>query len=348
MLARAEGVRQPMDKLKRMVCCVIPAYNAGNTICEVVRAASHFVDMVVVVDDACPQGSGRLAQAEFAGNPRVVVLIRERNGGVGAAMKTGIARCIELNATVIVKLDADGQMDPAFIPAMVECFQADPDLAYVKGNRFVHPSVLSKMPRARLFGNAGLTLLVKFASGYWNMLDPTNGFLAFNGRMISQFAWEEFADSYFFECSVLGQLGLRQAPIGELQMPSIYGADQQSSLSIRRVLFEFPPKLLRMFLRRIVLQYFLFDINLGSVYLFFGSILMLAGTAFGIAKWIQTLHTGEPRTTGTVMFAALPIMIGVQMLLNALMYDVQFAPKAVREFGTRAKEAVVVRQRRLG
>lgn len=338
-----------MDKVKYvMVCCVIPAYKARRTICEVVRSALRFVDAVVVVDDACPEGCAEAVAAEYAGDQRVTLLRREQNGGVGAAMKTGIARCLQMDASVIVKLDADGQMDPGFIPGMVECFEADPGLAYVKGNRFVHPSVLSEMPRARLFGNAGLTLLVKFASGYWNILDPTNGFVAFNGRLLGQIPWERFADSYFFECSVLCQLGMRQAAIGELEMPSIYGTQHQSSLSIRRVLFEFPPKLFRMFMRRIFLQYFLFDINLGSIYLFFGAVLTLLGTAFGTFKWIQSVHTGEPRTTGTVMLAVLPIMVGAQLLLNALMYDVQFAPKTVREFGTRAKEGVALVRSRLG
>lgn len=330
-----------------MVCCVIPAYKASRTICKVVRSALAVVDIVIVVDDKCPNDSAGAVEAEFAGNPRVIVIRRDRNGGVGAAVKTGLAKCLEMNASIAVKLDADGQMDPSYIPSIVACFQNDPALAYVKGNRFVNAAVLKRMPRVRLIGNAILSLLVKFASGYWNLLDPTNGYTAFNCAHLENVSLDEFADSYFFEISVLGELGLRQAAIGEMEMTAVYG-DEQSSLSIRRVLWEFPPKLLRMFWRRILLQYFLFDVNLGSLYLLFGTLLMAGGFAGGIAEWIQTHVSGEPRTTGSVMLVVLPALIGVQLILNALMYDVQFAPKTAREFGTRAKELprMIVTERR--
>jgi glycosyltransferase involved in cell wall biosynthesis len=320
-----------------MICCVIPTYRARATICDVVRATLEHVDLVLVVDDACPQRSGDLVAATFERDRRVRVIQREHNGGVGAAVKSGIAACIELEADIIIKLDADGQMDPGFIPAIVRCFHDDPSLAYVKGNRFVNASVLQRMPKVRLFGNAALSLLVKFASGYWNVLDPTNGYVAFNRRALPYLEWQSFADSYFFEISVLGELGLRQAAIGEIEMPAVYG-EERSSLSIRRVLVEFPPKLLRLTMRRLLLQYFLFDVNLGSIYVMLGTCLSLFAALFGGFEWWQTYISGHPRPLGTIMLVAVTALIGVQLLLNALLYDVQFAPKTFREFGMRAKE----------
>ena len=161
-----------------MVCCVIPAYRARRTICDVVQKALGYVDRVIVVDDACPEGSGDAVRREFRGNPAVRVVKREKNGGVGAATKTGIELAVELQADLIVKIDADDQMDASYIPAIVDLFQGDPTLALVKGNRFADQAVLHQMPALRLFGNAMLSILVKFASGYWNVLDPTNGYLA--------------------------------------------------------------------------------------------------------------------------------------------------------------------------
>ncbi len=126
------------------------------------------------------------------------------------------------------------------------------------------PSSL-RMPRRRLFGNAVLSILAKFASGYWNVIDPTNGYIAFNAALLALLPWQSFADSYFFEISVLCELGLKRLPILELEMPTIY-TGARSSLSIPAVLGEFPPKLFRLMLRRIMLQYFIFDVNLGSIY----------------------------------------------------------------------------------
>lgn len=319
------------------ICCVIPAYRARTTICEVVKNALRYADTIIVVDDGCPDGSGDIVGQAFRNHPSVLVIKRPKNGGVGAAMKTGLAKALDLGADVIVKIDADGQMDPSYIPSIAELFESDSNLAYVKGNRFFDPRVISKMPWIRLFGNSCLSLFAKFASGYWNILDPTNGFLAFSGRLLPAVNWKNFADCYFFEISVLSEFGLKHAAIAEMEMDTIYG-QESSSLSISRTLFAFPPKLLRLFLRRLLLQYFIFDINLGSLYILLGLTLAGFGTAFAIFEWIESAMTNVPRSTGTVMLAVLPFLMGFQLLLNALLYDVQFGAKSTRELlGQRAR-----------
>lgn len=332
--AEGRGYEEP---LPLRVHCVVPAYRARQTILGVVREALPYVDTVVVVDDCCPEQSGQLVQSAYPSNQAVAVIRHSTNGGVGAAMKTGIGYAMAHGADIIVKIDADGQMDPQYIPSIVSCFRSDPSLAYVKGNRFVNASILERMPKLRFMGNAVLSLWIKFASGYWNLLDPTNGYVAFNAHALAEMEWQQLSDSYFFEISVLGELGLRQLPIGEIEMRSIYGSER-SSLSIRRSVVEFPAKIARLLVRRIALQYFLFDVNLGTLYLLFGGMAMLCGIGLGIFEWLQTAITHHARTAGTIMLVALPILIGFQLLLNALMYDVQFAPKTVRELGTRPKE----------
>jgi glycosyltransferase involved in cell wall biosynthesis len=311
-------------------CCVIPAYRARETICDVVRGALRYADVVVVVDDGCPDASADAVQQAFRAHPSVYVIRRQSNGGVGAATKTGLEKALELGADVIVKIDADGQMDPSYIPSIVELFVADPNLAYIKGNRFFDSRVLSQMPAIRLFGNSLLSLFSKFASGYWNILDPTNGYIAFNGRLLPAVDWRGLADGYFFEISVLCELGLKRATIAEMEMDTIYGCES-SSLSIARTIFTFPPKLAGLFLRRLMLQYFIFDINLGSLYIMLGLTLSAFGAGFAAFEWAESLLTGVPRTTGTVMLGVLPFLMGFQLLLNALLYDVQFAAKSTRE-----------------
>jgi len=310
--------------------CVVPAYKAASTVCDVVASALQFADTVVVVDDACPQRSGEAVRAAFAGNPNVHVIQRARNGGVGAAVKTGIAFAVERDADAVVKIDADGQMDCAFIGVIRRLFEADPALVCVKGNRFFDAGVLRSMPKSRLFGNAVLSLWAKFASGYWNVIDPTNGYLAFNLHLLRLLPWDGFADSYFFELSVLCELGLRKLPILELEMPTIY-TPVPSSLAIRRVVLEFPPKLLRMTLRRVLLQYYVFDINLATLYLTLGVPLLLFGLIFGGYQWTLSQITGVARETGTIILAAVTFLVGFQLILNALMYDVGFAAKTTHE-----------------
>lgn len=312
-----------------MICCIVPTYKASNTVCTVVHDASQYVDLVIVVDDACPQGSGALVEKEFHNNESVLVITHSRNQGVGGAVKTGITKALELGASVIIKIDADNQMDPGYIPVITKLFKADAGLEYVKGNRFIDLQLIKTMPTLRLVGNSGLSLLVKFSSGYWNILDPTNGYIAFNSRALQQIPWQKLSAGYFFEMHVLCAMGLKKARIAEVDMPAKY-SDEKSSLSMPRTLLEFPPKLVKLWLKRVLLQYFVFDINLGSLYLLFGVILTTAGTLFGIYEWVTSIVTKTPRTTGTVMLAVLPFLMGFQLLLNALMHDVQFSPKTTR------------------
>jgi dolichol-phosphate mannosyltransferase len=112
-------------------------------------------------------------------------------------------------------------------------------------------------------------------------------------------------------------------------MPTIYNG-APSSLSIPKILWEFPPRLLRLTLRRILLQYFVFDVNLASLYLAFGALLLFGGGTWGAYQWIVSSVTHVSRSTGTVMLAVLPFLMGFQLVLNALMVDVQFAQKTNR------------------
>lgn len=330
------------DSLK--LYCVIPTFRASSTIVGVVKDALRFADAVIVVDDACPEDSHVFVTGELGSHNAVHVLRHERNGGVGAATKTGIAFAIEHGADIVVKLDADGQMDAAFIPSIRRLFTDDPALACAKGNRFFDARVLQLMPGVRLLGNALLSLMTKFGSGYWNLTDPTNGYLAFSVNALRYLPWRSFANSYFFEISVLCELGLRRLRIAELEMPTIY-TPAPSSLSISRVLFEFPPRLWRMFLRRIAIQYFVFDLNIGSLCGIFGALLMLFGIAFGIYEWILGFATGVPRAAGIVMLAALPFLVGFQLLITAVLYDVQLSRRTehhlLASYETLAESSVV-------
>ncbi|HUZ50377.1 MAG TPA: glycosyltransferase family 2 protein [Candidatus Dormibacteraeota bacterium] len=325
-----QGLPRSSDGEAITVCCVIPAYRAAASIKNVVQTALTYAQAVVVVDDACPQGSGAIITSAYRNDPRVIVIAHSANGGVGAAMKTGIAAALECHAEIIVKIDADGQMDPSFIPAIQDAFDRDPVLAYVKGNRFFDASVVRLMPKVRLWGNAVLSLMTKAASGYWNLLDPTNGYVAFRSDALRMLDWRSFADSYFFEISILCEFGLKRFPILELEMPTIYNL-APSSLSVRRVIFEFPQRLAKLTLKRFFVQYLIFDVNIGTLYFVMGLSLTLFGFVFGLVQWINGFITHLPKPIGTVMLAVLPFMMGFQLLLSSLMYDVQISPKTRHE-----------------
>jgi dolichol-phosphate mannosyltransferase len=307
---------------------VIPAYRAGDTLARVIQRALGVVDVVIVVEDACPDRCADTIDS-LEGSARIVVLRRTANGGVGAATKDGIAEAIRRGAEIIVKIDADDQMDTRYVPHMIAFLREQPELDLVKGNRFADPSTLHTMPLVRLIGNAGLTFLVKFSSGYWTLVDPTNGFFAVRASALKNTDLSAIADRYFFEIDLLCAFGLRRRAIAEMEMPAIYG-EETSSLSIGQALVTFPLRLFTRFLRRMVVNYLIVEINFGSVCALIGLPLLLAAVIFGSYQWGLSYSSGQPRASGTVMLALLLFITGLQLSLQALFYDVQFATRTLK------------------
>jgi hypothetical protein len=182
------------------------------------------------------------------------------------------------------------------------------------------------MPLVRRIGNLGLSFLTKAATGYWNLFDPTNGYFAIRAEVLAQLPLEKLDKGYFFETSMLAHLYLLDAFVQDVTIPARY-RNETSSLSIRRVLFEFPFKLTRTFLRRIVLKYFIFDFSMMSIYLLTGIPLLLFGLIFGSVKWIQYAQIGVPAPTGTVILPTLSVILAIQILLSAIEIDLNAAPR---------------------
>jgi hypothetical protein len=185
------------------------------------------------------------------------------------------------------------------------------------------------MPLIRRTGNLGLSFLTKAATGYWNCFDPTNGYFAIRAEILEQLPLERIDQRYFFETSMLANLYLLDAFILDVPLPARYRGER-SSMSIGRVLVEFPVKLFATLLRRLLLRYFLFDFSMVSVYLLTGIPLILFGLIFGSVKWIQYLQLGVPAPTGTVILPTLALILGIQILLSAIELDMNAAPKSPR------------------
>jgi glycosyltransferase involved in cell wall biosynthesis len=302
---------------------VIPAYKVARHIKDVVTSVPEQINHVIVVDDACPESSGREAEATGRGN--LTVLYHEKNLGVGGAMITGYRKALELGADIVVKMDGDGQMDPSYIPKLIEPL-ANGEADYAKGNRFRDFEKLREMPKTRLFGNSVLSFLVKAASGYWNVVDPTNGYTATHRRALERLDLDKIAKSFFFESDMLINLNISGAVVQDVGIPARYG-DERSTLRVWKAPVEFFPKLLQGLVRRIVLRYFVYDFNMASVYLLLGLPMFLFGTIFGAVEWAGSLATGEPTPLGTIMLAALPIILGLEMLLQAINIDINSVPK---------------------
>lgn len=307
------------------VAVVIPCFRAKSTILRVLAEIHPSVDRIYVVDDACPDGLGAFVQTESL-DPRVLVIRLEKNSGVGGATIEGFRRAYQDGFDILIKIDADHQMDSRLIPAFVEPIQrikAD----YVKGNRFFSPRSLKGMPLTRLIGNAGLSFLNKLSTGYWNMMDPTNGYIAIHRNLLPFLDIEKLEKRFFFESDLLFRLGSMRAVVVDVPIWSRY-ADETSNLSVTGTLVSFPLKLLKRTVKRVLYRYFIRDVNIATVLLLAGLILTCFGVLYGSYHWISSYQLMQPTNSGTVMLAALPVLLGIQMMLSALLYDVSSVPTA--------------------
>jgi glycosyltransferase involved in cell wall biosynthesis len=305
------------------LAAVIPCYKVANHVLDVVSGALQQLDHVFVVDDACPEGSGDLVASAFP-DERVTVLRHKENRGVGAATVTGYRAALKAGYDVLVKIDGDGQMDLDYLPALLQpILSAEAD--YTKGNRFYRKRDLKRMPLTRIFGNSMLSVLSKGSTGYWNVMDPTNGFTALSRIAAQEIEWSKVSQRYFFESDLLFRLNIARAVVQDVPIPSRYG-DENSNLRVVPAMPIFLLGHVRNFVKRFFYSYLVRDFSIGTVQSIGGGILFLFGVIFGAITWLQSAQSGQDTPIGTVMVAALPIILGFQLLLGALSFDIASGP----------------------
>lgn len=303
---------------------VVPCYRARRHILDVLSAVPGLVTAIHVVDDACPEQTGLYVQAN-CNDPRVHVHFNDGNLGVGGAVLRGYEEAMARGAEIIVKIDGDGQMDPALVSSFVApILRGAAD--YTKGNRFFDLANIHRMPALRILGNAVLSFMAKLSTGYWDIFDPTNGYTAIHADVARRLPTKKISQRYFFESDLLFRLNTLRAVVIDIPMDARYG-DEVSNLRISKVTLDFLLKHVRNFFKRIFYNFFLRDLSVASFELVAGCVLMLGGTIYGVCNWIESARTGEPTAAGTVMLAALPLIIGLQFLLGFLNYDISSVPR---------------------
>jgi glycosyltransferase involved in cell wall biosynthesis len=301
---------------------VIPAYKVADHVEKVIRGIPPWVSTILVVEDQSPDDTA--ARVKRLNDPRVTLIRHEKNQGVGGAMASGFAEAVRRGLDIVVKMDGDDQMDPAHLPGILApliSHRAD----MVKCNRYASLAHVKQMPTIRLIGNAGLTFLVKMASGYWNTFDPANGYIAVRTAVLERIDLARLPKRYYFESGFLVELGILRAVVVDVPISARYG-DETSSLSVPRTLFEFPPRLLKGLFRRLFWRYFVHDFSAVSVFILLGIPMLVFGTIFGISSWWSFSQRGEYAPLGIVMLAVMPVILGVQLVLQAVVLDIQNVP----------------------
>jgi len=311
----------------KKIIVVIPSYRVAAQILNVIAEIPKNIFRIIVVDDNCPENTGELVLQECKDN-RVIVVIHNRNLGVGGATKTGYQKAMELNADIVVKIDGDGQMDPNQIETLIRPL-INGEADYVKGNRFYNIEQIHAMPKIRIIGNLVLSFFSKFSSGYWNIFDPNNGYTAISSPMLKTLPLEKIANRYFFESDMLFRLYLSRAKVVDVPLDAIYG-DEKSNLKISTSILEFFGKHFRNTCKRIFYVYYLRDFGLASIELPLGIFLGLFGTVLGFQSWAHSASSGIATSTGTQILVAISCLASLQLVLSFTDFDSRNYPQKPR------------------
>jgi len=305
------------------IVVVVPAYNEAKHIAGVIQSLPDLVHQIIVVDDGSTDNTGEMALT--TADKRVQLVRHEHNAGVGAAMISGYKKALEVGADIVVKIDGDGQMDPGQLPRLITPIKkglAD----YTKGFRFHDPNNIQAMPWVRLVGNIVLSFLTKVVSGYWNVFDPTSGFTAIHRSALSRLNIERLNPGYFFETDMLIQLYKIRAVVQDVQITTRYG-EEESQLRPLAILRTFPWQFIKALFSRIVSTYFVTDFTAVSLFLVLGVPLFLFGFFFGLYFWVTNFLAQVATATGTIMIAVVCLIFGFQLILQAIVLDINNFPK---------------------
>jgi glycosyltransferase involved in cell wall biosynthesis len=300
---------------------VVPAYNEEALVGRTVQSIPDFVDHVLVVDDGSRDATASVVEEIERQYPRVRLIRHGRNRGVGAAVATGYVWCRDHDVDVAVVMNADGQMDPADLPALLDPVvenRAD----YAKGNRLVTGEAWKKIPHVRYLGNAALTFLTKIASGYWYITDSQSGYTALNRKALDWLPLESIYPGYGMPNDLLVTLNIYGMRVIDVPVNPIYGIGERSDMRVGRVLFSLTVLILRLFARRMIQRYVIRDFHPLVLFYAFGVALLLVDLPLIVRLLVVWSSTGSIPSINALTIVFFTVM-SLQSILFAMLFDME-------------------------
>jgi glycosyltransferase involved in cell wall biosynthesis len=304
----------------KRVAVVVPAHDEEGLVAETLAAIPDFVDRIYVVDDHSQDATAERAQG--VGDPRVEVIVHERNEGVGAAIVTGYRRALTEGIDIACVMAADGQMDPADLETIAGAV-ARREVDYAKANRLFTGQAWELMPRHRYLGNAVLSMLTKIASGYWHVADSQSGYTAISREMLERLDLDRIYRRYGFPNDMLVHLNVWNARVRDLPSRPIYGQGERSGIRLSRVVPSIAWLLLKGFFWRLREKYVIRDFHPLVFFYALGIVMSTLGLALGAWVAIERIFLGGDITAGTATLVALLLISGTQFTLFAMWFDME-------------------------
>ena len=305
--------------LNKKISVVIPAYNEQYLIKITINSLPDYLDKIYIIDDGSDDNTFNVVKDAANKRDTIMLLRHEENLGVGAAIISGYKKSLEDDNDITVVMGGDNQMDPKYILDLIEpIIKGIAD--YTKGNRLVK-GYTKGMSKWRFFGNSLLTLLTKISSGYWDIMDPQNGYTAISNKVLNIIDLDSIYPKYGYCNDLLVKLNAYNFRILDVSIPARYG-NEKSKIKYNSYIFKVSWLLLKNFFWRIKTKYILISFNPIALLYLLGLILTPLSIILGVSSMYYKIVTQEE----TFLRGLLPFlifMIGIQFLLFAILFDIQ-------------------------
>lgn len=308
---------------KKKIGVSIPCYNEENFIDKTLSALPEYVDKVYVTDDGSTDHTQQVIKKFVKKDPRIVLLVNTPNMGNGYSVVNGFKHAIKDNCDIACIVAGDNQYPTEYLSNLIDGV-IDEKYDYVKGNRFFHKRELEQMPRFRKIGNVVMSIISKFASGYYSISDPLNSFSAININILKRMNLNDISHRYDFENSFLLHMYLNDATIKDIPVPAKYEGEE-SNIVLRTYVVYTSKTLIKSFFTRISQKYIVFSFHPVGLFLISGLTLFLFGLIYGVFIVLKSIGP-QTASTATVMLSIVPFIVGFQLLLQAIVLDIQNEP----------------------
>ncbi len=245
------------------IAAVVPALNEERLIQRTIRNVPAIVDTIYVVDDGSTDSTAQKVFEVAKSDPRVNLIKHKQNMGVGAAIISGYKQSFADDNDVAVVVGGDAQMDWDDLENLllpIELRYAD----YTKGNRFIYGTSTEspgnawrEMPIKRILGNVTLSILTKFASGYYGIYDSQMGYTAMHRRVFPLIDWNTTRQGYGYPAEWLMQFHSKCVSVLDVPVRAIYlKNERQTQIKVRKFIFYMLGVIIRGGMKRIFREYF--------------------------------------------------------------------------------------------
>ncbi|KKG61852.1 glycosyltransferase family 2 protein [Methanosarcina mazei] len=302
---------------------VVPAYNEEILIQETIDGIPEYVDRIYAINDGSSDRTGEIIDRMT--DPRIVPIHHKVNKGVGAAIINGYKHALSDEMDLVAVMAGDNQMDPAQLPRLLfPIIEGKAD--YTKGNRLLSKEMRKGMSTWRAFGNGLLTLITKIGSGYWQITDPQNGYTVISREALEALDLDSVYTYYGYCNDLLIKLNALSFQAVDVSMPARYGRET-STIRYGAYIRKVAPMLFRGFLWRLKMKYIILDFHPLVLFYIASMVLVPTGFLFGIWIVLQKLVLRNPVSTNYPLLNVFISLMGMQLLLFAMFFDMQVNKK---------------------